>query len=194
MSKKIGLCVGGIGCAAAVLLAGITMFAQIPAPSALECPILLDFQGGVSGEVIGVQFIDRIDGVKGNKIELKDEQKAKFRLALVTYKIRKPANKSLTLAAADVTLHYNHGDKTEVAPSEGLSFFSTTRDGERPMDLSQSMGPGFVKSTTTAKCIAATEIYADSVFCFMEPETRECWVCIGQPLSRKPVVTQGYKF
>jgi hypothetical protein len=32
MTRKIGLCVGGIGCAAAVLLAGITMFAQVPSP------------------------------------------------------------------------------------------------------------------------------------------------------------------
>ena len=193
MTRKIGLCVGGIGFAAAVLLAGITMFAQVPSPSALECPMLLDFQGGISGEVVNVQFIERVDGVRGNKIELNAEQKGKFRLAIVTYKIKKPAGKSITLAGADVTLHYNHGDKTEVAPSEGISYFSTTQDGERPMDLSTSMGPGFVKSTTTAKCVAATEVFVDSVFCFMEPETREAWICIGQPLSRKPFVTPGYR-
>ena len=121
MTRKIGLCVGGIGFAAAVLLAGITMFAQVPSPSALECPMLLDFQGGISGEVVNVQFIERVDGVRGNKIELNAEQKGKFRLAIVTYKIRKPAGKSITLAGADVTLHYNHGDKTEVAPRDRKS-------------------------------------------------------------------------
>jgi len=192
MSEKIGLWVGGVGCAAAVLLAGITMFAQMPSPSALECPLLLDFQGGISGEIVSVRFTDRIDGIRGNKIELNAEQKGKFRLALVTVKITKPPGRSLTLAQCDVTLHYWHGNEAEVAPSEGISYFSTTRDGERPMSIVPD-GPGFPKSSTSARCVAATEVFIDFAFCFMEPDTRECWICIGQPISRKPFITPGYK-
>jgi hypothetical protein len=190
----------GVGVlAAACLLAGSyvsQMSAETPAtpaPSALECPLLLDFSRGITGDVVDVQFIDEIQGVQGNKIKLNDEQKKKARLALVTVKITKPAGKRLTLAAADMTLHYNHGDQTEVAPCEGLSAFSTTNDGDRAMNLSQSMGPGFVKSPTAAKCIAAGTVYVDGVFAFMEGDTREVWVCLGQPVSRKPFATQGWR-
>jgi hypothetical protein len=198
MTRKIGVTLGVVGLAAACVLVGshIAMYAEAPAAGlTADCPLVLDMSEGISGETVNVQFVDEVHGVAGNQIVLTPEQKAKFRLALVTFKIRKPAGKRVSLAAADCTLHYYHADKAEVAPSEGISQFSASNgpDVERPMDLSRSMGPGFVKAITGAKATAADEVFVDVVFCFMEPDTNNCWMCVAQPLSKKPFTSQGWK-
>ena len=177
-----------------LLDSGIPLFAQASAtPSAKECPYVLEVNRGLKVEIVDVLFTDEIQGVRGNRMKVPEDKKDKMRFALVTIKITKPAKKRLTLAAADLTLHYYHGDQAEVAPCEGISYFSIGNDTDRPMDLSQSDGPGFVKQTTGAKCTKSEVVYLDGSFAFMEPDTREVWICIGQPVSAEPFRTKGWK-
>lgn len=165
----------------------VTMLAQTStgndsgATSKRECPLMVGSQ--VKMEVTGVVFMDEVQGTGGRRMTIPEDKRDKWRLGIVTLKVTKPAGTRFTLAAADLALHYYHGEQTEVAPCEGLSSFSSSDDSDRPMELSQTMGPGFTKQTTGAKTTQASVIYMDAVFGFMEPDTSEIWVCLGQPVT-----------
>lgn len=159
--------------------------------SVTGCPYAVPL-GQVEMEIVEIFFTDVVHGIDGNQMKLDDEKKEKFRLGVVAIKIIKPAGESLEIAAADLTLHYNHGDDTEAAPCEGLSGFSTTLDVDRPMKLSRVMGPGFTKQATGARSTEASEIYVDATFAYLEPDIRECWICVGQPSTTEPYVAPGW--
>lgn len=162
-----------------------TMLAQTPGGSASserrECPLTVE--SSVKMEVTNIIFMDKLQGIGGRSLTIPDDKHDQWRLGVVTIKITKPAGSRLTLAAADLTLHYYHGDKTEVAPCEGLSTFSLEDNVDRPVEFSPSMGPGFVKQTTGARATQESVIYLDAIFCFIEPDTTEIWVCVGRPIT-----------
>ena len=51
---------------------------------------------------------------------------SKFRVALVTIKITKPSGRRISIAAADLTLHYYHGTKT-IGNETSLTIYFVTR-------------------------------------------------------------------
>lgn len=196
MNKNIGWWVIGIlavGIVGVVIGSQIPLFAQSFPPFAKPCPMYLDFrQAGTKAEIVNVVFTDEVVGVKGNKMSIPDKVKDRQRLAVVTVKIIKPPGRRVILPAADFTLHYYHGNTPEVAPCEGISEFTATEDTARPIDLSTCAGPGFVKQMTRTRTTQAGVVFVDVVFGYMEPDTKECWVCLGQPGSDQPYVTNGW--
>jgi len=142
-------------------------------------------------EIANVKFEVEVQGVDG-PMRMPENRRDKYRLALVTLRVRKPPGMKLTVAAADLTFHYWHGSDPEVAPAEGLSSFSTSLEDDRPMKLWQSMGPGWVKQTTNPRATEAGEVYVDVVFHMIEPDTRECWIGVAQPSQQAPYIAKGW--
>jgi hypothetical protein len=140
-------------------------------------------------EIADIFFTTEVQGAQGRAMKMKDpERLKKYRLALVTIKVTKPPRRKLKIAAADLSLHYSHGNGVEVAICEGISVFNRTRDEDRLVHFPRSAGPGFVKQTTGVRATQADVVYFDAVFQGMEPDTRDVWLCVGQPTSRKPFV------
>lgn len=189
------------GAAALLVLATalVTLHPRVPSAEAGEvtiamgksCPLTVPATS-VLMEIVDIVFTDVVQGAGGNKMALNEEQKKNLRLGLVTVKVTKPAGMRLSLAAADLTLHYYHGSEAEVAPCEGISSFSTSLDTDRPMELSKTMGPGFTKQHTGARATQVSVLYFDAVFGFMEPDTKECWLCVGQPSTSAPFASKGW--
>ena len=157
-----------------------------------QCPLVLDLNQGIRAEIVDIHFTDELQATYGRSLSIPEDKKDKIRFGLVTIKITKPAGQRLTLAAADLTLHYYHGDRTEVAPCEGISFFSTNDNVDRLLDMPRHAGPGFLKQTTGAKSTKAGEVYIDATFFYMEPDTSEVWLCIAQPTSGQPFPAGGW--
>jgi hypothetical protein len=103
-------------------------------------------------EIVGMSCTTRIESLLFAS-RIPDPAADEYRFAVVTLRITKPAGASLTLAAADLTRHYYHGQDMEVAPCEGLSGFKS-----------------------------------DAVFGYVEPDTIECWICLGHPAFTEPLV------
>ncbi len=190
--RRCAAVTGAVVAAALVVGGGGVLWAALER-AARDCPLVVPLGQDIRAEVVAVSFPDEVQGVGGRRMRVGDDRREKFRLGLVTIKITKPAGAALTLAAADVTLHYYHGDHAEVAPCEGLSTFSMTNDAERPMELSESDGPGFLKQSTGARATAADVLYVDAVFYGMEPDSNECWICIAQPVQRGGFRSGGWR-
>jgi hypothetical protein len=138
-------------------------------------------------EMVRMSFTNHIESLLCPR-QFPDAATEEYRFAVVTLKITKPAGASLSLAAADLTLHYYHGSEMEVAPCEGLSWFKSDADSDVPILMNPIPGPGFIKQTTGPAGTNGTIIYIDAIFGFMEPDTRECWICIGHPATTEPFV------
>ena len=157
-----------------------------------KCPYLLDLNGGgLKAEIVEISFPEVVQGIDGNKIEMSEDKKDKYRLALVTIKITKPAGQRISAAAADFTLHYCHGTGDDVAPCEGISWFDTDNDSDRPMKLARVDGPGWVKQTTGAKATKSAVVYIDAVFAYIELDMKDCWICLGQSAMASPYECDG---
>jgi hypothetical protein len=156
-----------------------------------RCPYVT-LQGQATAEIAAITFTDVVHGINGVRMKIPDAMKKKFRIALVTIRVRKPAGMRLTIPAAALTLHYYHGSDTECAPCEGISSFSRTLDMDRPVRMSKNPGPGFVKQTTGARSTQSTEVYFEAVFNFIERDIKRCWLCVGQPSASQAYVTQGW--
>ena len=176
---------------APVALIGLALSSRTAA-YARPCPRLLDLNGEIKAEVVGVRSTDEVRGVGGNQMRVGGKRLNMFRIAVVTIKITKPINRGLSVACADFTLHYYHGNETEVAPAEGMSSFSTAQAEVRPITLPRMSGPGFTKQTTGPRAVRAKVVYIDIIFGYMEPDTREVWVCVGRPITTRPYVTRGW--
>ncbi len=157
-----------------------------------DCPYLAA-SAEVSMEIVRIAFTDVVAGVDSTK-RLTPEAMEKYRFAVVTIRVNKPAGKALSVAAADLTLHYKHGDDQEVAPCEAISGFSTAEEVDRPVKFSKTPGPGWVKQSAGPKSCEAEELYFDAVFGLIEPDIREAWLCVARPANPKPyVVQEGWK-
>ncbi|NLV32572.1 MAG: hypothetical protein GXY47_15625 [Acidobacteria bacterium] len=161
--------------------------------SGREAPLVLDFQQGIKAELTGLVFVDEVrDGTRWMRINA--DKKDKYRLGIATLRISKPAGTRLTLACADVTLHYYHGENNEVAPCEGLSSFVSSADSDRDISLSTTNGPGFLKKQTSVRATEATTVYIDVLFGYMEQDVGGAWVAIGQVCDReKGFASSGWK-
>lgn len=157
-----------------------------------DCPYNLGTED-VEMEIVNIIFTDHVPGVTGNRMTVEGERLEKFRIAIVTVKVKKPAGKRLSVAAADLTLHYEAGSTLDVAPCEGLSTFSQVMDMDRPINLPSVAGPGWVKQTTGARCTQADEVYFDATFRGIEPEIGKVWLCVGQPTTTTPFISRGWK-
>jgi len=181
----------GISIGLLVLTLGVTyqqrMVGNPESPSARTCPHLMQVGPQYQVEIVRMSFTDRIESLLYTR-RIPEPALEQYRFAMVTLKITKPAGASLSLAAADLTLHYYHGDEIEVAPCEGLSWFKNDSEAEAPILMNPIPGPGFIKQTTGPAGTSDTMIYIDAVFGFMEPNTRECWLCIGHPATTEPFV------
>ena len=166
---------------------GTRLFPQVLAGGSTTrgCPHLVDLQQ-VKMEVAQIIFVDLVDGAGGTRLRVPDDQRDKFRIAVVTVRVKKPAGMRIEMAAADLTLHYYHGTEVEVAPCEGISAFATVLDIDRQVNLARMPGPGWVKMTTMPRSTQATEVYFDAVFDKVEPDTREVWLCVAQPTTLEP--------
>lgn len=184
--------------AASLAATGAFLAEQAAGPSqtagARRCPlwINMDPASGIRCEVVEARFVTEVEGVAGNALRVPKERLHLFRIALVTLKITKPAGQKLTLAAADLSCHYYHGDSVEVAPCEGISSFGMRKDDDRPLSLPPMSGPGFTKSTTSARATQAAVVYLDAVFGFIEPDVRDLWVAVGQPITEEPFAVDGW--
>jgi hypothetical protein len=156
-------------------------------PSTQTCPHLLPLGPQCQVEIVRMSFTDHVESLLYLH-QIPDSARQEYRFAVVTLKITKPAGQGLSLAAADLTLHYYHGHETEVAPCEGLSWFKRTPESQAPILMNPAPGPGFIKQTTSPEGTAGTTVYIDAVFGFMEPDTRECWLCLGHPATTTPFV------
>jgi hypothetical protein len=179
-------------CAVAVLACSALLAPARAAGADPECPLTLDLKK-IGVQIDNIAYVEEVPGIDGNSMKLDDEQRPKFRIALVTLKIAKPAGTKLTLAAADLTLHYRNGDASEVTVCEGLSVFSTAKDQDRAVKLPRQSGPGFVKQVTGPAATQASTVYVDAVFGFIEPDIRDVWIAVGQPSAVAPYVTTGWK-
>lgn len=183
--KLAALALGvGLGALALTLAGNVVSLAQPSSPG--RCPLWLDPASGVRLQVVDVQFVEEIDGVDGNALRVPREKSGFARIALVTVRVQKAPNQKLTIAAADFSLHYNHAGGYEVHPCEGISFFSTAKEGERPMILPGVPGPGSVKTSTGPNATRAQEVYFDAAFWVFGSSVRNMWLCIGQPVSQEP--------
>jgi hypothetical protein len=181
----------GVGVSAVILVLTLgaayqgQMLGQMESPSPRMCPHLLPLGPQYQVEIIRMSFTDHVESLLYLH-QIPDSAREEYRFAVVTLKITKPAGQGLSLAAADLTLHYYHGRETEVAPCEGLSWFKRDSDSQVPILMNPAPGPGFIKQTTSPEGTAGTIVYIDAVFGFMEPDTRECWICIGHPAATEP--------
>lgn len=153
--------------------------------SGRQCPVVTDLRR-VSVEIASISFVDEVQGLDGNKMKVPADKKDKFRIALVTLRITKPPGEKLTLAAADLTLHYYHGDETEAAPCEGISVFGSSLDSDRPLKMPSHAGPGFVKQTTGTGSTQSGTVYIDAAFNYIEPNIGDTWIVVGQPSTSAP--------
>jgi hypothetical protein len=180
---------------AVVTVAAVLAFAALFMPARAadrECPLTVDLKH-VNVQIDSISYAEEVPGMDGNSMKLNDEQRAKYRAAVVTLKITKPAGAKLTLAAADLTLHYYNSEGPEVTVCEGLSFFSTAKDMDRPIKLPRQSGPGFVKQTTGPAATQATTLYVDAVFGLIESDISDAWIAVGQPTTAAPYATTGWK-
>jgi hypothetical protein len=178
--------------AAAVLVCTALLVSGRAVGADPECPLTLDLKK-MGVQIDNIAYVEEVPGIDGNSMKLDDEQRPKFRVALVTLKITKPAGTKLTLAAADLTLHYINGGGSEVTVCEGLSIFSTAKDQDRPVKLPRQSGPGFVKQVTGPAATQASTVYVDAVFGFIEPDISDAWIAVGQPSTVAPYATTGWK-
>jgi hypothetical protein len=151
------------------------------------CPYHVPLGPQYQMEIVRMRFTVRVENPLYAR-QIPDIAMQEYRFAVVTLKIIKPAGQSLSLAAADLSLHYYHGEDTEVAPCEGLSWFKNEAESDAPLLLSPLSGPGFIKQTTGPVATAGTTVYIDAVFAFVEPDTKKCWICVGHPATTEPFV------
>lgn len=91
------------------------------------CPHLMQLGPQCQVEIVRMSFTDQVESLLYLH-QIPDSAREEYRFAIVTLKITKPAGASLSLAAADLTLHYYHGRETEVAlvrASRGLRAIPT---------------------------------------------------------------------
>ncbi len=182
----------GVGVSAVILLLtlgaayqGQHMIGPAGNQSTRPCPHVMELGPQCQVEIVRMSFTDHVESLLYLH-QIPDSAREEYRFAVVTLKITKPVGQGLSLAAADLTLHYYHGNETEVAPCEGLSWFKSDSEAEMPILMNPVPGPGFIKQTTSPEGTAGTTVYIDAVFGFMEPNTRECWICLGHPATTEP--------
>lgn len=143
-----------------------------------------------SVEIVGCIFVKEYSA-EGFTVRVSGDDMDKYRIAILTLCIQKPAGTELKLAVADVTLHYYYGSKEEVAPCDGISTFSNVLDVDRAFKTTQC-SPGWLKQTTGTRTTTAAKIYVDVAFRQVEPDISKLWVCFAKPATER-FSTTGWK-
>jgi hypothetical protein len=149
----------------------------------------------VKMEIVKVRFVDKVMHTTG-EWKAPDTQPPS-KIAVVTVKVKKPAEMGVTLATADLTLHYLHAKGYDVTPCDGLSNFSRQLDDERVMVVTRSKHSGcpmWYKVQSGASTTQATEFYFDALFARMETDTSDMWIFVGQPGNTAPKRAQASDF
>ena len=149
---------------------------------------------GFRGELVGLRFLERVEG-SNRSIFINEDNIGKYRMGVATIAITKPAGAELTIACADVTLHYYYdGDSSDVLPCIGLSTFSTVENTDREIELRPvNTGPGLLKKATRSASNASSAVFIDAVFTGLEPTTREAWIAIGNVDAPGPFIAEGWE-
>ena len=144
------------------------------------CPAFLNLET-CKVAVVNARFVSDLQGVD---FKIKESNVEKYRLLIVTLSLDKPEGMAVTLPCADLTLHYKRqNDAFDVAPCEGLSNFTVSKDEDRGLLCgAPNGGPGWTKVKTQGPASrAATTIYVDALFGKVESDVTNVWVCVGQP-------------
>ncbi len=141
-----------------------------------DIPGMID-PGKVKFQIVGAIYVTEFKGVNATFTE-SSEDISKYHGLILTVKIRKPADESITLNAQDLPLHYKYGDKSDIAPCMCISSFSVQQDVDRPMRFFKANRGN---STTGASTIRADEVYVDLFYMYMEPDTSELYLLVAQP-------------
>jgi hypothetical protein len=132
-------------------------------------------------KIVEISFETAIETADGAMEEPNPDE---YRMAVVMFRIEKPADRDIALHAADLTLHYEReGGEYDVAPCEALASFTTGRDEDRALQMPAVGGPGWTKVKTGAGARKATTIYSDAVFSKVEPDARKFWLAIARPAT-----------
>ncbi len=131
--------------------------------------------------ILAIDFARRIETDLYRETEREPD---KFRYAIVTAEIRKPAGAALELCAADISLHYwrSNGDY-DVAFCRALSQMSTRLDEDRLLRGALGFGPGWAKVRTRTATRRASRVYVDLVFPKIESDIQVAWLFVGQPIG-----------
>lgn len=151
-------------------------------------PALVANLGNV--EIVGCLFVTEYT-TERYTVRVSEDDMDKYRIAIITLRIQKPAGEELKLAAADVTLHYYYDSKEETAPCDGISVFSSVLDVDRVLKTGKC-SPGWLKQTTGTRTTAAATIYVDVAFRQIEPDISQMWVCVAKPVTAE-YSTKGWK-
>jgi len=135
-------------------------------------------------EIVDATFITELTGDNADYAEKKPDQ---YHALVATVKVTKPAGRALTLHPADFALHYRRasGDH-DVAPCNGISTFSTDRGVDRTMSF---FSAGFGSVSTGVTTQKSDVLYTDLFFQNMEPDTRELYLLVAQPVGAHLVVS-----
>jgi len=132
-------------------------------------------------KIAGISFETAVETADG---AMEEPNLDEYRIAVVTFRIEKPADRDIVLHAADLTLHYEReGGEYDVAPCEALASFTIGEDEDRALQMPGVGGPGWVKVKTGAGARKATTIYSEAVFSKIEPDVRKFWLAIARPAT-----------
>lgn len=161
----------------------------------MTCPAVLDLADGFGIEVISVRFTDEIQGQYGKMTMHATHEQAQeeLKFCVATLRITKPAGRRITLAAADLAVHFWRGDEPRVIGCTGLSSFDTEKEAPRPLQIAPTEGFLFVRSSTGARTTQAAEVFIDAVFVFVPADARQLWVCLAQPIDKRPYLCAAPK-
>lgn len=156
-------------CCVALLIAEIGLTRDVPG--------LFRLDEDVQVKIYNVSFVRDYDGILRR---FRASRPDRFRGAVVTLEISKPAGKRIALHVADLSLHYyrDQAEDYDVAPCDGLSTFSVAPDVDRPMQFAR-----WLRQSTGASTTRASVVYIDAFFQNMEPGTNDMWLCIAQPAT-----------
>jgi len=138
----------------------------------------------VSGLQMSIQDAQFLETLQSGSITMRQAEPDKLRLALVTLRIEKPEGLAITLAAADVSLHYaRQNEDYDVAPCQALSNFTANRNEDRNLEVQTLAGPAWVKIKTGTATRKASTIYGDALFANIPKDVNRLWIVIGQPAT-----------
>ena len=127
--------------------------------------------------IVDLAFVKELTGINAT---YKEQHPDKYRAAIVTLEVNKPAGETISIQAQDLTLHYSYGGNADVSGCAGLSSFSTGKDVDRPMNL-WSAGYGFVATGTTTR--KSETVFIDAFFLNIEPDVSKVYLLVAQPIG-----------
>ncbi len=167
-----------LGLTAALLPAGAAFAADGSgaSDSGQAAPRSLDLSK-VKIKIVDVTFVKELTGVNAT---YRGANPDKYRAAIVTLEVKKPAGETLSIQAQDLSLHYTYGSTADVARCSGLSAFSASKDVDRPMSL---WSAGYGSIDTGISTMKGDTVYIDAFFDGIEPDVSMLYLLVAQPIG-----------